>query len=380
MPDYIKHKKTLTFAFLLLVLVLASGVSLPLPLTVARTQVAPTLLSPDYIEVLPTGDPEQDTTAIEKAVAALSFPMAGDGAYRRGTVRLSGTYVLTRPIVQNDKSKRVVAFDGQGHSCICVVKGFPADQYALTFAATGGKANAPLVRDLALILWDKCRGVRIEGVSYQQLVSGLRIDGAAGVGLRVSRCYGASIDNVTVSAKGVSLWLEFNSSLTHVKVGGRGTLWPAELPEDQRAAIVIAGGGTTLRDIDIESNVYGEYPLLWLSSSYSAIQGLRMENNSNTDCKIKYQGRGLSLSECVIGDSENLGAGGCRTFLQCVGTGGGVSIDNGLMMGFRESLVDVPLTWDADTKISRVTTKANVIRPDKYIRVAEEVAPPINES
>lgn len=228
---------------------------------------------------------------------ALSAACAG-----RGVVTLDGAYRLGAPFVSR---ARIVCSPGT----TMLYRGKVTTGPAITL-----QGNGAAIEGLTLNCQKRSAGIMCDGAWYtDDLLRRVRIENATRCGLRLARCWNGNIRDVRIVwCDGVALWATQHNSarLENIQVAHctlADDTWPTDLPELERAAIVVTDSNVTEFDnLLCEPVNAAPYPSVYLRSCTSSLHNVRFEAGRHGFSHIAVDGDGwwtgshITIDQVVI--------------------------------------------------------------------------------
>lgn len=377
-----------------------------------------------YKEVAATGKSDIDTPALQAALDELSIPVAGATTWEPPTLRLTGgVYCVNRPLRAGGANQKVPTIDGN-QSCIRYVG--PAVDRPLLWCGDhtsgSGRSRVPVIRDVFFDCDHRCRGILIQRLSPRPLLQNVYVYAPRQIGVDIVDCWSCNIDNVMVANAwgcAMRLWSWNAARATNIKLGGqacRHRVWgesqkvwdyeyqhgkakaqqefgadyvddwpdptetwiarydgtPMQLTADQRALLVLSGGGSTIEGIGFESSKLIEYPLIWSGTGFT-IQGLYLEDNLLRHSAIAVQGgydvaagRGFRVRDFTMSGTKQ-----ARSFLELRQRTYDVIVQNGAFHNaLREAVIYAKDGQHYGPVVERVGSYNRWIDPDHEVIAA----------
>lgn len=331
--------------------------------------------------VIASGDwsGESDTAALRAAEEKLTKPASQRNT---GIIMLDGQFMVNEPLTFGTEASCPIALHSASHSQISWV-GPATDAPMLTFCASRQAHSRACMLQNVLVNCqrkkDRCSGVVFRDLPHHLLMQNSEVLWWRGVGVDAVNCWCSGLrDSTILAGNGVALRAtDFNEGyLQGLTVQGTDDYWPADLPADQRAGIVLFGRGILAQSIELEGSRYGDYPLIYASTCRSEFDGLWLESTVNTRAKIVLHSDGKPPGVCEhvtisrVDGTAGGKPGSCRAFLELRGVSRDITVRDSYLTQLGESVVFASDGQHSGTRIERVETAHNTVPADRLWRAA----------
>lgn len=288
------------------------------------------------MQVYPTGG--DDYGLLHKAAQKVSDPNC------KGTVELCGDYKLSQPWVIGDPdnsnvpSVSVVA----RHHAVLRYTGPQTDQPLLQVY---GRLMSTQLRNVVLECNWKCRGILFANQTYNSAIDNVRVRCFRQLGLDVAGSYVGSLRGIDIRyGKGMGLRVVGSNATRVEQVAIEAVTaedWPADVLPEDRSLACFDSQCVQMTGLTFESCESGEQPLLLLKGRQYEIDGMYLESNTATDCKVLIPGAAqdqgryhFAFRNVLLDDSSP-----CKSFIRTNRCISDISVDGLRAMGLADGII-----------------------------------------